>query len=170
MSDQKREPSRWAMTAATTYRGYGNLDGWAGPIKADVRRQTESDDRRIAAHKRVEEAKAVGHLAAHPSKEVIARVAAILRCATENPPSQLMYWRARLFCGHIIERSSHPEHKTAQLAFSGQPVDCLECGARDQVMVAITPSAPGPIPGPRLPRNLRSRAERPKARERVEDD
>ncbi len=42
-------------------------------------------------------------------------------------PHELMRWRLRLFCGHVVERKAHFTHKSVHAAFSGS-VACLACG------------------------------------------
>lgn len=42
-------------------------------------------------------------------------------------PHELMRWRLRLYCGHVVERRAHYTHKTLHAAFTGS-VDCPECG------------------------------------------
>jgi hypothetical protein len=42
-------------------------------------------------------------------------------------PHELMRWRLRLYCGHIVERQAHFTHKTLRAAFTGS-VTCSECG------------------------------------------
>ncbi|BAK33121.1 hypothetical protein MLP_01070 [Microlunatus phosphovorus NM-1] len=38
-----------------------------------------------------------------------------------------MRWRLRLYCGHVLERTSHYTHKTLHNAFTGA-TSCPECG------------------------------------------
>lgn len=42
-------------------------------------------------------------------------------------PDELMRWRLRLYCGHVVERLAHYTHKTTRAAFTGS-VTCPECG------------------------------------------
>ncbi|WP_346007521.1 hypothetical protein [Janibacter terrae] len=44
-----------------------------------------------------------------------------------TPPEQLMRWRLRLYCGHVVERTAHYMHKTIHNAFTGS-TSCSECG------------------------------------------
>lgn len=54
--------------------------------------------------------------------------------STRTPPQQLMKWRLRLFCGHVVERTAHYKHKTLHNAFmSGD--SCPECGLDPAVIV-----------------------------------
>ncbi|GAA0358184.1 hypothetical protein GCM10010151_54840 [Actinoallomurus spadix] len=42
-------------------------------------------------------------------------------------PHELMRWRLRLYCGHVVEKRSHYTHKTLHSAFTGS-TSCPECG------------------------------------------
>lgn len=44
-----------------------------------------------------------------------------------TPPHELMRWRLRLYCGHVVERTSHYTHKTLYAAFMSARA-CPECG------------------------------------------
>ncbi|WIM87900.1 hypothetical protein PT015_24295 [Candidatus Mycobacterium wuenschmannii] len=44
-----------------------------------------------------------------------------------TPSHELMVWRLRLYCGHVVERTAHRSHRTVHAAFSGS-VKCAECG------------------------------------------
>jgi len=52
------------------------------------------------------------------------RIGALMR---PTPPHELMVWRLRLYCGHVVERTAHRSHRTVHAAFSGS-VRCAECG------------------------------------------
>lgn len=43
-----------------------------------------------------------------------------------TPPNELMRWKLRLYCGHVIERAAHYTHKTLHAAFAGSTSP--ECG------------------------------------------
>ncbi|GAB3474551.1 hypothetical protein [Nocardiopsis coralliicola] len=43
-----------------------------------------------------------------------------------TPPHELMKWRLRLYCGHVVEKAAHYTHKTLQAAFTGS-TSCPEC-------------------------------------------
>lgn len=68
-----------------------------------------------------------------------------------TPPHELMRWRLRLYCGHVVERPAHYTHKTLQAAFTGS-ASCPECGLDPATIVdgmaiglqAERPSAPPP--------------------------
>ncbi|WP_280198210.1 hypothetical protein [Nocardia cyriacigeorgica] len=66
------------------------------------------------------------------SPQRIASIGRILGKPT--PPNELMRWRLRLFCGHIVEMRAHYTHKTLHSAFTGS-VKCSECGADPATIV-----------------------------------
>lgn len=47
--------------------------------------------------------------------------------ASPPPPQDLMRWRMRLYCGHVVERTAHRSHMTIHAAFTGS-TRCTECG------------------------------------------
>lgn len=49
-------------------------------------------------------------------------------------PHELMVWRLRLFCGHVVERRAHYTHRTVHAAFTGS-VSCPECGLNPAVII-----------------------------------
>jgi len=52
-------------------------------------------------------------------------LARILGRAT--PPHELMRWRLRLYCGHVVEQRSHFRNRTVHSAFMGS-TSCDQCG------------------------------------------
>ncbi|MGO1510427.1 MAG: hypothetical protein ACTHW4_07630 [Actinomycetales bacterium] len=44
-----------------------------------------------------------------------------------TPPHELMRWKLRLYCGHVVTKTSHYTHKTLHAAFTGS-TSCHECG------------------------------------------
>jgi hypothetical protein len=113
------------------YQPIGDVDAeWHGPSKAELRHQRESDAMR--------QAMAATPLS-QPSPATLAKVATILQAATAHPPLEVMRWRIRLICGHLIEVTAHPEHRTLHEVFTGQPHDCPKCGQTDRVAVAARP-------------------------------
>lgn len=46
--------------------------------------------------------------------------------ASPTPPHDLMRWRLRLYCGHVVERAAHRTHMTIHSAFTGS-TRCTEC-------------------------------------------
>jgi hypothetical protein len=133
------------------YQSIGDVDAeWRGPSKAELRRQREWDG--------IREATAARPLP-RPSPEAIHAVAAILRAHTAHPPPELMRWRLRLICGHLVEAGAHPDHHDLHAAFTGHR-DCQECGQPDRVVVAA--AAVGLMANPILSRS-RAADKRPRA-------
>ncbi|QWF21772.1 hypothetical protein KM427_23070 [Nocardioides sp. LMS-CY] len=55
-------------------------------------------------------------------------IGTLLRSMSENrPPEDLMRWRLRLFCGHVVERTAHRSYTDAGRAFT-MSTNCPECG------------------------------------------
>jgi hypothetical protein len=44
-----------------------------------------------------------------------------------TPPHELMRWRLRLYCGHVVEKAAHYSHKYLHGAFTGSATQCSEC-------------------------------------------
>lgn len=74
------------------------------------------------------------------------RLARILG-ADRPKPHELMRWRLRLYCGHVVEKISHHTHKSLGAAFIGS-VACPDCG-RDPATIldAAAIGLVGPPPG-----------------------
>lgn len=53
--------------------------------------------------------------------------------ASPTPLRDLMRWRLRLHCEHVVERTAHRTHLTIHAAFTGS-TSCTECGL-DPVMI-----------------------------------
>lgn len=53
----------------------------------------------------------------------------------KTPESDLVEWRLRLFCGHVILRNSHHTHTTVHAAFMGG-IACPEGGLDPATIVA----------------------------------
>lgn len=49
-------------------------------------------------------------------------------------PEELMRWRLRLYCGHVVEKQAHYTHTTLHAAFTG-PTKCAECGLNPATIV-----------------------------------
>lgn len=60
---------------------------------------------------------------------------------TKTPDDQLMRWRLRLFCGHVVERTAHISHTDVTSAF-GTSRACPECGLDPATIVAGKPLGP----------------------------
>lgn len=70
-----------------------------------------------------------------------------------TPPQQLMKWRLRLYCGHVVEGTAHYTHKTLHAAFTGHG-SCPMCGLDPAIIVdgepvGLVEQSPslGPDPG-----------------------
>lgn len=92
-------------------------DDWT-PTKTQARRQREREGLRDHAARVAADAPPL-------SQETLQRVAALL--SHKTPASELVEWRLRLFCGHVITRTSHHTHTTVHSAFMGG-IKCPECG------------------------------------------
>ena len=100
------------------------------------------------------------------SAETAERVARLLSVRT--PPHQLMRWRLRLYCGHVVERSAHIEHRTVHAAFT-VGCACEQCGLDPATIVAARPLGPMESPPDRTSvRRDRERIERRIAKLEVE--
>lgn len=80
------------------------------------------------------------------------------------PPHELMTWRMRLYCGHIVERAAHYTHKDVRAAFTGS-ISCPECGLDpativDGEAVGLQEEPPRPT-RPGAPAAARERSGRP---------
>jgi len=71
------------------------------------------------------------------SNEQIQGLAAISRRIAQQPRSNLMRWRLRLYCGHVIERTAHRENKYVHDAFGGE-CPCPTCGLNPSIIIAGT--------------------------------
>lgn len=58
--------------------------------------------------------------------------------ASKTPDDQVMRWRLRLFCGHIVERTAHISHTDISSAFHSTAT-CPECGLDPATIVAGKP-------------------------------
>ncbi|MCX6401817.1 MAG: hypothetical protein NTX33_18040 [Propionibacteriales bacterium] len=56
---------------------------------------------------------------------------------SKTPEHDLMRWRLRLFCGHVVERRAHYTHKTVQAAFSERA--CPECNLDPATVIDAEP-------------------------------
>lgn len=89
----------------------------------------------------------------------------------KTPPHQLMRWRLLLYCGHVVERAAHIDHRTVHAAFT-TGVPCPECDLDPATIVAARALGPvASLPEARpMARTGQSRAslERKLARARAE--
>jgi hypothetical protein len=79
--------------------------------------------------------------------DVLRRVAAIL-ARSGSRAEELVRWKLRLFCGHVVERTAHNSYACADRAFQGVP-DCPECGLSPATIIAARPIGPPESPSPR---------------------
>jgi hypothetical protein len=73
------------------------------------------------------------------SDEAVEHVASIFRrshAQIEKHPEDLVVWRLRLYCGHVIERTSHHTHTRLSSAFTGGSTRCTECGKDPSTILA----------------------------------
>lgn len=97
-----------------------------------------------------------------------ARVLEMVSRWPATPSHQLVRWRLRLYCGHVVERTAHAENRTVHAAFMGS-VECPECGLDPSTIVAAKPvgRAAEPPASPRPP-DRRAGLERKLARAQAE--
>jgi hypothetical protein len=57
------------------------------------------------------------------------------RIINRPPLSDLVEWRLRLFCGHVVTRTSHHTNTTVHMDFTGT-VACPECGLDPSTIVS----------------------------------
>ncbi|CAI7978112.1 conserved hypothetical protein [Frankia sp. Hr75.2] len=100
-------------------------------ISEDTQRWVERD----IAKKKAEEA-ADPVLKAH--RDEVARRAMAMIARWHTPDHELMRWRVRLYCGHIVETRRHAE--SARPTFAGaSSMKCPECGKDPSDIVAFEP-------------------------------
>jgi hypothetical protein len=68
----------------------------------------------------------------------VGRVARMLLDQPRTPDHDLMRWQVRLFCGHVVERTAHKNHKTVRSAFTIGAA-CPECGLDPASIIAARP-------------------------------
>lgn len=152
--------------AVEGYERLGELEGEWTPSKKDQRRQQEAEDLRRHVQ---EQAKA--EPPPRFSDEQYRTLARIMQTARNRPRSELMRWRLRLFCGHIVERTAHHTHKTIHAAFTTRA--CEVCGLEPATIVAAEALGRAEQPAPvvsRAPTKTtdRGRIERSIARHEAE--
>jgi hypothetical protein len=125
-------------------------------------RQWQRSLQEIREHARREAAK----MPALPD-EVLEKVATLLSQPT--PDSQIMRWRVRLFCGHIVEVRHHYEMKRPTDHGCGSQ-RCPECGMDPAAIVAYEPLglAAEPVAAP-MAQRPRVRPSRSKAELQAEN-
>lgn len=123
------------------YEHLGDPDAPAPPTKKQERAQRE----RLAMREWAREQAA----AAPPLRpEQVAELRRILGPIRERRDQELMVWRLRLYCGHVLERKAHHTHKTVHAAFTGSST-CPQCGLDPATILAARPlGLAGPPPRP----------------------
>lgn len=79
----------------------------------------------------------LGNDAPEPVAANLAQAARRIASRPPTPDHMLMRWSVRLFCGHVVERTAHRDHTTAQRAFTFSR--CPECGLDPSTIVAARP-------------------------------
>lgn len=105
------------MVDFTEYERRGNLETPFELTKKHQRAQEESERIREHAHRFAQQAPPL-------KPEQVAELSRLLGHRT--PRHELMRWRLRLYCGHVVEKTSHYTHKTLHSAFTGS-TRCPEC-------------------------------------------
>ena len=116
-------------------------DDWT-PTKRQVRRQREFEEIRVHAV-------AMAATAPPLTPEQLRTIATFIM--NRPPASELVEWRLRLFCGHVVTRTSHHTNTTVHMAFTGT-VACPECGLDPATIVsaeALRRLAPEPPQQPK---------------------
>lgn len=90
-------------------------------------------------------------------------LARMLGSMASKQPHELMRWRLRLYCGHVVERTAHYTHKNMHSAFTGT-TSCRECGLDPATIVdgqamGLAGEVPG-VPKARTPTDRRQPAKR----------
>lgn len=85
-----------------------------------------------------------------PSPEAIASVRSILEASARRNrehPEDLMQWRVRLYCGHVVERTAHHTSTRLHQAFTGLATTCPECSQEGVIVAAKATGRLDPLPG-----------------------
>lgn len=100
------------------------------------------------------------------SGEQIERISSVFSRIQKTPDYELMRWRLRLYCGHVVERRAHHTHKTVHAAFTGGHGACPECGLdpatiidAEAVGLAGDPPRPAAAAQPKPPKPTRAQLE-----------
>ncbi|MDP8931387.1 MAG: hypothetical protein M3O70_23160 [Actinomycetota bacterium] len=121
----------------------------------DHREQRTSEDIQERARK-------AAAMAPPLSTETLEKVAALMSVRT--PPSHLMRWRLRLYCGHVTTQTAHASHKSVHAAF-GMGRRCEECGRDPSAIVAARAIG---LVGESASSDLRATMAEPAERKRIE--
>jgi hypothetical protein len=110
------------------YEHRGDPDGENPPTSAQRRNQGQAEATRQLVQEAVAAAPAI-------STDAAGLLAAIF--ARTTPPIDLMRWRLHLYCGHVVDRAAHREHRTIDSAFA--LTSCPECGLNPATILAGRP-------------------------------
>jgi hypothetical protein len=108
------------------YQALGDPDEAVPMTKADVRRQTDAARSRDWVQR-------VADLAPPLTNAQAVRIAALLQSVSAR---ELVTWRLRLFCGHVVERPAHVSHPSVGAAFHGSVDFCPTCHLSPAAIVA----------------------------------
>jgi hypothetical protein len=100
---------------------------------ADGRRTKKQEKAQRQREDMSRAAREIARTAPPPTPELIERLRVLL--ARPAPPEELVLWRLRLFCGHVVTRHAHYTHTTAHAAFMGG-IACPECGLDPASIIA----------------------------------
>lgn len=100
-------------------------DDWI-PTSKQLRLQREREDMRQHAAR-------MASLAPPLSEATVQRLVALL--SQQPSANEMVEWRLRLFCGHVITRMAHRTHKSVHAAFTAA-ISCAECGLDPATIVA----------------------------------
>lgn len=106
----------------------------------DHRRQKESEKIRQAAQRMAEEDQAkcwADPARAERRRQAFEEVAKLMS-TFERHDHEIMRWRARLYCGHIIETQAHYSHRDP-IAAGAYRKRCPECEVENLTIVAYEP-------------------------------
>ncbi|MFD8283467.1 hypothetical protein ACFV47_30450 [Streptomyces solisilvae] len=108
--------------------------------RSDHRRQKQSDEIRQWAQRQVDED--IAKCRADPAREERRRQAfaelAKLMESFKKQDHEIMQWRVRLYCGHIIETEAHYSY-TDPVSAGAHSKRCPECGEEQSTIVAYEP-------------------------------
>ncbi|MGA5068070.1 hypothetical protein ACPB9E_30560 [Streptomyces exfoliatus] len=130
--------------------------------RRDHRCQKESEERSERVRKQVDED--IAKCRADPARAERRRQAfenvAKLMQSFKKQDHEIMRWRVRLYCGHIIQTEAHYTY-TDPISAGGYSKQCPECGEDRQTIVAFEPiglraeppkaTEPTPPPPPKKP-------------------
>lgn len=126
--------------------------------KADHRAQATSDriGEAVAAMTRSEQAQEAADPELARRRVESTREALLMIFSYRTPDRDLIRWRFRLYCGHIMETTWHRDSERPTSLSSQR---CPECGKDPSVIVAYEPlglveELPSASPGPAVPQRL----------------